>query len=255
MTYPGYSLVTRDCLYAHDYNMHGLNPYMIHDHVAPGDSLPWSEVTSGHGSGDCTQHVVIIGPASYGEYDNSASWHRANHRWLEENYGQWLVTVGRSTHDGLALALKVGSVVPTDLLATLNGLDDYPVICESTLSEVEMELEDESWDCWASDDLRSDLLLPFARDAYDTMSDLLDSMDEGTLRDLFYRCQSALGVYGFAETSCSWVWSRHDWKAIVAAMLAVLSGAEPCPVCAESSLTADLCECYPTVSAANCERA
>lgn len=205
-----FTIVTADTFARTD--IHGVNPYVIHDYITPEDSLSWGNVTPGDNP-DGFQYLAMIPACSYGEYDNSSIYNRANYDYMIANYSDYVVQIGRSTHDGLAIALVVGSVVPASLVEIIEGLADYPVI-DDEVYEIEAELRNEAIENWVAWDLRCDLL-----DLDDTLDDAIDAAD---LIELFDDVELELEIYGYAETSCSWVWGRSDWAGIVAGVAAKL---------------------------------
>ena len=74
-----------------------------------------------------------------------------------------------------------------DVLYVLEGLDDYPLINEDVLSELEFELEAEAWDTWVEFDLQRALDkagIPYNPD---------------TLRDTFYNVICEHDIYWLHE--------------------------------------------------------
>jgi hypothetical protein len=78
----------------------------------------------------------------------------ANHRAFLALFGTiagvFDVYGGYSTY---AVAIRLDAVTE-DMLEVFAALQDYPLINEETHSEVEMEAEDASWECYARDDFR-----------------------------------------------------------------------------------------------------
>lgn len=61
-------------------------------------------------------------------------------------------------------------------------LDDYPILDENLLSELELEFENESWESWACDEWRKALTGKFP-----DQEDWIDDLPENDLYDLFRR--------------------------------------------------------------------
>lgn len=78
-----------------------------------------------------------------------------------------------------------------EIQETINSLFDYPLIDEEDMSNLEMEIEDESWDSWIKSDLISELEkneIPY---------------DEDKLRELFWENCQYQNVYPLFETAIS----------------------------------------------------
>jgi CheY-like chemotaxis protein len=55
---------------------------------------------------------------------------------------------------GVAIPLRV-YLENDEIQSTLHGLEDYPVVCEETLSQLEMEGAEEAWESWVEGDFVS----------------------------------------------------------------------------------------------------
>lgn len=78
----------------------------------------------------------------------------SNHRVLEEAWGD---LDAFTTHNGgysMLIALFLDEEAPEDLESTLESLEDYPVLCEFTYSEVEQEWMEEAWESHGRFDVR-----------------------------------------------------------------------------------------------------
>jgi hypothetical protein len=64
-------------------------------------------------------------------------------------------------HGTYAVAIRLDSIT-FDILDTLAGLEDYPLMDEETHSEVEYEAENEAWDNWVRSDFNRDLVKQLA---------------------------------------------------------------------------------------------
>lgn len=196
-----YRIVTPDLFTSHRVNAFSASEYDAlrpHDgDLIPGDSLSWQCVRPLN-TYDSGETLLIIEDASWGEYDGSGTHHRANHAYLTDNYGRWFVTVGRSSHDGRALALIVGTVIPLDLVELIDGLDNYPLIDDSGLSELESELEAEDWESWGRDEFAHEIQasLPAEWDV-DFDPDVLDALAWDAMSDgrMSWQSETAVGGY------------------------------------------------------------
>lgn len=205
----GYSFVSTEDA-ASPTDVYALSEYEYNspEHLTPGESVGWRAVRPLPYSAD-TQRLIMIRDAGWGEYDNSSTYNRSNYRVLTENYGQWLVTVDNGNdRDGRGLALVVGSVVPNELMQIVIGLQDYPIIDESDLSELESELATEAWDGWARQDFSSDVRAAVRESAEDSehadrAEDALDAVEDSELARVFWQSMEELGSYPEAEGSCS----------------------------------------------------
>jgi len=109
-------------------------------------------------AGDATPDDYIVPELlSGGDYAGTTV-ERANHRAFLKLYGQHpgvhAVTGGYGT---FAVALSIRWLLDNrepaeSILDTLEALNEYPVIDEEELSEYELELTSEGWECWAKHD-------------------------------------------------------------------------------------------------------
>ena len=65
-------------------------------------------------------------------------------------------------HGTYALAIRLDSVTD-DILETLEGLEDYPIIDENLMSEMELEAQSEAWESWG----RSEFKTAFGKALFD----------------------------------------------------------------------------------------
>ena len=83
---------------------------------------------------------------------------------------------------------------PETLQEDLEDLEDYPVISDDALSNLEMRLEEEAWESWVRGDFSSAL-----EDAgIDT-----EGIPEGALRETFHAALEASNTYAEHEPGCS----------------------------------------------------
>lgn len=106
---------------------------------------------------DRTKDIVLIPFTDGNALTGAEAVYEANHRVLEEAWGE---LEAFTTHCGgysMLIALFLDEEAPEDLESTLESLEDYPILCESTFSEVEQEWINEAWEDYGRSDVR-DLL-------------------------------------------------------------------------------------------------
>lgn len=120
---------------------------------------------------------VLLQDTAYSDYSGSIV-NQANHKDLEETLQaigledgeQYLDYYGG--HGTRVLAVRVASLTPDSetkrgwvdsLLETLESLTDYPVVDESTWSELEMESQNEAWESWGKREYQQELGKHYAR--------------------------------------------------------------------------------------------
>jgi len=91
---------------------------------------------------------------------------RANYRVFLEEFGErdgvHEVYGGHGTY---AVAVRVDAI-DEEMAAVFDALEDYPLIDEETHSELELEAENEAWDCWARGDFVRELESRFDEDGF-----------------------------------------------------------------------------------------
>lgn len=113
------------------------------------DSLPvWAQWEIG-----ITDEVMVVPMTFRNARITADAVTEANARYLNEHWADYVTA--HSTHFGLQVALPLDEEAPEDLRDVIMALLDYPVLCESTLSEVEMEWINEAWDDYGRDEVRS----------------------------------------------------------------------------------------------------
>jgi len=80
-----------------------------------------------------------------GGYD-APSHHRSNNRVFKEEYEKELEFADADA-DGLSLDIRF---LTDDMIETIKSLEDYPILDERDWSDVEINDQNEEWDCWAS---------------------------------------------------------------------------------------------------------
>lgn len=139
----------------------------------------------------------------------------ANYTAFKEEFGEidgvYIVSGGFSTY---AIAVDV-TVENDELWETLVKLEDYPVINEDTLYEIEQEAEEEAWKSWAESDFRSCLkdaieqqTLPTSitdlnDEEKDSLIEYVEDCDDNTLYELFDYARKTSNTYWVHETGNS----------------------------------------------------
>ena len=100
--------------------------------------------------------------------------------------------------DGVLILLD--RLAPRDSLAPfvdlLRGLEDYPVVCEETMSELEHEEENEAWQSYAEADFAKELAEHIGQDTEIEAPDPDVYPDSVTLRDLFTATADSANLNG-----------------------------------------------------------
>ena len=141
---------------------------------------------------------LYILPRFMGGSDYSGSTvERSNHRcFLEDHEGARGVFDVYGGHGTFAIAIRADCLTP-DMYDTLRGLDDYPLISEDDLSEVEREAEGEAWECWARSDFIS---------AVEKHLDLELDLEDRAALALFNTAQERENEYWiFEEGGTAWI--------------------------------------------------
>lgn len=191
----------------HSVSVSYVSPYFAANcTVEAGETYRWGELTDGRWLDEEEQSrggLVILNSAQWGDYDNSATWHRANYVALQNDYEETFIHVGLSSHDGLALALPLSASIPESLADILRGLEDYPVYDEGVLSEIEMKIEDEAWDSWVQWDLTREIEKAYevqTGQEWDTFEPVWAEAEQWTL---FHAAREELNVYAEFESADS----------------------------------------------------
>jgi len=163
-----------------------------------------SEFIGHHSNEYMDEDFYIIHLASFGDYDSSCHIERSNHRWLRENYSDFISTkyeaygtelavIHVAALDSLDWSSDVIQGRADDLIRVLNALTDYPSIDDELASEVELEMQDEAWENVYKRDV--------IREIYRRFEEYEDKdFDESRLKELFEQRASALNVYWTVES-------------------------------------------------------
>ena len=129
------------------------------------------------------------------DYCSSGSVEVSNHRvFLEQFKDSPNVYDVYGGYGTFAVAIRLDSITD-EMVEVLNALEDYPVIDEEDLSEVEHESEEESW----SNCYRSDFERALSREFPD-LEETIDDMTTEQVDALFYEVQDRTNTYWAHET-------------------------------------------------------
>ena len=136
--------------------------------------------------------------ASGSDYSGSTV-EKANYKEFLESYGEegfvWEAHGGFDTYAvvlGLTGLLECADDTFNAVLDIIEGLEDYPLINDEALSNVEMEGADEAWDCWVAGDFRRALEKKFDCAEFEWPSD-------SDLRTFFEKKAEEANEYWFNE--------------------------------------------------------
>ena len=142
---------------------------------------------------------------TYSDYSGSVV-ERANCQEFLEQFkdveGVYETTGGYGTR-GVAISL---SAITGDMLDLLDALNDYPVIDDEALSELEMDLENEDWESWISYDFKRALHKKFDQEEEDgnpetCSEDWIDALTEDQLYTLYRERCDKTGTYWEPESA------------------------------------------------------
>lgn len=187
--------------------------------------------------------VFVSEHAEGGDYGGSGSVGKANLRSLlalAEEHGleggsdYWELSGAHGSY-GLALRLDLRSA---PMLEALRALEDYPVVCDEELSEVELEEQGESWDGYARSGFVRELE---SREALD-----LSDVEAEAVFELFERARDLANVYWIHETGGAYIDVEAVAEHVSREDVLALPGAkrEPEDVEADARVCARLPEVY-----------
>ena len=152
----------------------------------------------------------------------------ANHKVFMEEFGDLPgVHEIHGDFDTYGVVIRLDCITP-GMIEIFEGLDNYPVIDEEAMSEVEREAEDEAWDNWVRRDYERALVTALNDDGegatddahgiqggclcQDCLEEAIDGLED--LRSVFEEVASRINVYWGNETGNS---ATVDVDRIVAA--------------------------------------
>jgi hypothetical protein len=166
-----------------------------------------AQVTADNADLFAIQHAY--GRDSYGRDPLSES----NYAYLETNYEDYLIRVSYVNVD--QWAIRADAEIPESLAEILAGLEDYPVIDEGDMSQLEWDLMAEDWEDWGRDEFRQEIAnahyvilygqLPYAGPRAQTgRADLDDTgvgaLSDSDLDDLWHKAEESGAVQTYYET-------------------------------------------------------
>lgn len=141
-----------------------------------------------------------------GGYD-APSIYRSNNRVFQEEYREALEAGADGDGPGLSIDIRY---ITDEMIETLHGLEDYPLIDEDDHSDLEEDLQKEEWQSWAQKEWRDkvasalDVYAPEDADPY-WAEEHIDKIPDETLTELFHACCERSNTY-WVEESCSGFW-------------------------------------------------
>lgn len=125
------------------------------DRIPEGDSASYGDLEPVRGKYDLPEPgepAYFVSDFLSGSDYSGGTVERANYRVFLEDFGD---------RDGVhevygdfgtfAIAVRVDSI-DAEMAETFDALEDYPVLSEDALGEIELEAQTEAWDCWARGD-------------------------------------------------------------------------------------------------------
>lgn len=116
----------------------------------------------------------------YTDYGGGYTIAKANIRYIEENYkdliDKGLIESYSTAHSGENMEFKFAALADDKLYEELLSLEGYPVLDDQTLSEVEMELEDECWNSYGRDMFKDALIQKYGEEAEELSDEEIDDL-------------------------------------------------------------------------------
>jgi hypothetical protein len=146
---------------------------------------------------------------SFGDYDNSSAIERANVREFLSKFSEccgseFLHLKGAYYSESIYIDVMTQN---TEIIEILQGLENYPAINDEAVGEVEMELNDQAWDCCYKDQFLKLLAERFGKYSIEAPTD-----KEGDLRQFFEEHAVIVNEYWVIESGGN---SYIDVKRIV----------------------------------------
>lgn len=87
--------------------------------------------------------------------------------------------------------------LPNELAEIVGGLEDYPVLDESRMSEIETRYEDEAWESWGADDWQRELEdIDFEDEALnEVMEEIFGDLTKEQLWEIYRKAAERANVY------------------------------------------------------------
>jgi hypothetical protein len=133
---------------------------------------------------------------------SAPSIYQSNNRVFTAEYSKELEYGADGDGPGLSLDIRY---VTAEMIETLHGLEQYPLIDEDDHSNLEMELQEEEWESWAAREWRDKVVA--ALDAYAPENaepywaeEHMDKIEDDKLRELFHACADVSNTYWYEES-------------------------------------------------------
>jgi predicted transcriptional regulator len=146
------------------------------------------------------------------------------------------------SYGSAGLALDVRHIT-AEILEDLGALQSYPVRSEDHLYHLELEKEEEAWECWAERDFRSALieealaLFSSAPEAQlESLEEALEEAESGSLAELLRSLQERSNLHWETETTSRWCDAERAAQSLQAEDLEQLLSAQPAALQLLSSL-------------------
>ena len=213
--------------------------------VQGGDTLSWGDYHGRTWTGMMGSHnevnesdvesfqpLLEIPGCGRGDYNDTSVYDRSNLEYLQEHYGEYVVTVGRSSHDGQALALPMDSEIPEGLAELVEKLDEYPEPIDwDHCHALQQRIVDECWPIYLEHDMRREVETALAElcnlDKYETdLSEYLDGLltEERDFKAVFWEAMELTETDFEYETSESAI--IRDSETVAQKIAELLTGKE-----------------------------
>lgn len=148
-------------------------------------------------------------PFGWGDYDNSTTVERSNHRAIIADHPSTFIEVtwGFNGHD-LAVPLTFNDEEAAEIIISL--CNDNSIYSDEDVSALEMELAEEAWDQYLSMDIRREINKVINGPDRDDYIDVEDYVREDTLRQWFYDLCVELEVTIEGETATNVIFRGQD---------------------------------------------
>jgi hypothetical protein len=137
------------------------------------------------------------------------------------------------SYGSAGLALDVRHITE-EILEDLGALQSYPIRSEDHLCHLELEKEEEAWECWAERDFRTALikealeLFSSASEAQlESLEEALEEAESGALAELLRSLQERGNLYWETETNSRWCDVKRAAEELLPEDLAALLSAQP----------------------------
>lgn len=139
-----------------------------------------------HARTDGRDYYLCPDRLSGSDYSGTGIIGRANFRAFQKLFEHYHKLSGNHNNFGIAISINWllrASDEALKVMDLLEALEDYPIICDETLSEVECELAEEAWENWTHDDYRAGL------------EERFDTKIKKDLRELFQKVLERESIY------------------------------------------------------------